>query len=201
MQLEKKPLTLRKFGSAEHVLVGERVRVVGREGKAGLKTTAIVETSDDFNTYLDRAKQRVEYAKTKKEGDLLATITFKKLMEDSEAIDLVKRHNGMLGLAKLVDSTGEHTLFAPLPIDRTFVKSVENTIRKAKDNPNFTLEVGVAAVYSKLPAAALEEVQSEENVFLVDVGPVDIAAEYEKFYETVKIGPTLDVYHKQLRFK
>ena len=119
---------------------------------------------------------------------------------DWEAIVLVEKYNGIHGLAKMVDPTNEHTLFAPIPIDNTFVKNVEKTIREGKGDPNYTLNVKVAAVYTQLPVTALEKVQNEENVFLVDVGPIDVADAYKEFYKTQKLGQTLDVYHKQLKY-
>lgn len=201
MQLEKKPLTLRKFGFAEHILVGEKVTVKGRGEKAGLKTVAIVETYEEFKAYIERARKRVEYAKNKRKGDILATITLKTPIEEAKAIAFVKKYDGVCGLVKAVDPSGEHTIFMSLPIDNTFIKSVESTIRDASGNAEFQLQVGVVAIYAKLPVVQLEKVQGEENVFLVDVGPIDIADEYLKFYKDVKIGPTLDVYHKQLRFR
>jgi hypothetical protein len=121
----------------------------------------VINSRTELKTYVERAYSRRANIR---EGEVLAAVTVRRPITISRTADLEKRYSFKIISIKMTLS-GEKTIMSPFPPDEQWTSALQR----------INVNVGVCAMYILINARILEQLQNEHDIYLVDIGPTDIA--------------------------
>ncbi len=195
--IEKKRFSRRKLQN--EIIAAKRVRISSSGfDKVGVFSIPEVNSKEELEVYVNRAHERLNSLPEDLEN-VTATITFKKPQAESRINDLISKHQ-LNSFGVKVEGTHGFTTMVKNPIDKNFLKDIKANIlatyNKNKElaaaEPNqekrqaleqelpkdfvetFETNKGIYAFYCKGKSGNLKKCKNEEEVYAVDVGPIEV---------------------------
>ncbi len=134
-----------------------------------------INSRSELKTYVERANSRQAGIQ---EGEVLAAITVRRPITISRTAELQKRYSFSIISVKTTISNG-NTIMSPFPPDEQWTSALQR----------LNVNVDVCAIYALVNVRNLKQLQSEHDIYLVDIGPTDIADKYAKGRQT-RVVPT-----------
>jgi len=181
--------------SGEDILFG-----LSKSGKFKVVSEPKINSKVNLEDYVKRAQQRRSIA-AQMGGKIFAAVTVRTPLAFERITELEKRHALGIIFVKIRSSNGG-TVFSRWPPDQQWLESLQQNLsvelKERSGIEDFKLVTGVIALYALGEVKDLEELQNESDVYLVDVGPVDVAEQYRDGKETtVKVS---DIYYYLEKF-
>ncbi len=164
------------IGESTLQLPGEEVYL--RPTKNGIliaMSKPTINSRSELKTYVERARSR---RTSIQEGEVLAAVTVRRPITVSRTAELEKRYSFSIISVKMTLGNG-NTVMSPFPPDEQWTSALQR----------INVNVGVCAMYILINARNIELLQNEHDLFLVDIGPTDIADKYANGRQT-RVVPT-----------
>ncbi|MBI2937416.1 MAG: hypothetical protein HYY22_04355 [Thaumarchaeota archaeon] len=129
-----------------------------------------INSRTELKTYVERANSRRAGIQ---EGEVLAAITVRRPITISRTAELEKRYSFSIISVKMTLGNGS-TIMSPFPPDEQWTSALQR----------LNVNVEVCAMYILVNVRNLEQLQSEHDIYLVDIGPTDIADKYANGRQT-----------------
>lgn len=129
-----------------------------------------ISSRTELKTYVERANSRRARIQ---EGEVLAAITVRRPITISRTAELEKRYSFSIISVKMTLGNGS-PIMSPFPPDQQWTSALQR----------LNVNVDVCAMYILVNVRNLEQLQSEHDIYLVDIGPTDIADKYANGRQT-----------------
>jgi hypothetical protein len=171
-----------------------------KSGKLKVVSEPNIKSKADLEQYVQRAHQRRSLA-IQKGGSTIGVITTKAPLTFQRIEELEHKYALTIGGVKIRSSNGG-TVFSRWPPDLQWLDGLQQNLaeelKKRSGITDFKLVMGVIALYAVGDANNISQLQNEGDIYLVDVGPIDIADQYKASMEA--IVKTSDVYYYLEKF-
>ncbi|MCL5318749.1 MAG: hypothetical protein M1503_10895 [Thaumarchaeota archaeon] len=124
----------------------------------------------ELKKYVERANSRRAGIR---EGEVLAAVTFRRPITISRTADIEKRYSFSIISVKMTLGNGS-IIMSPFPPDEQWTSALQR----------LNVNVEVCAMYILVDVRNLDQLQREHDIFLVDIGPTDIADKYANGRQT-----------------
>ena len=132
--------------------------------------------------YADKTRRRIQILTNAGQSDaeINAIITFKQPETASDISDFEDLYNAQI--VSVLFSSSEGGGIMPWPPDQSVIESINNDVSQfyseEHDNNNFELITGFNTANTITTPSKLEDIIDNPDVLLVDIGPVDLLAQY-----------------------
>jgi hypothetical protein len=171
-----------------------------KSGKFKVVSEPNIKSKTDLEQYVQRAHQRRSLA-IQKGGSTIGVITTKAPLSFQRIEELEHKYALTIGGVKIRSSNGG-TVFSRWPPDLQWLDGLQQNLaeelKKRSGIADFKLVMGVIALYAVGDVNNISQLQNEGDIYLVDVGPIDIADQYKASMDA--IVKTSDVYYYLEKF-
>lgn len=169
-------------------LEGEEIYVgTSRNGRLLVVSEPKISSYKELSAYVERANKRLMIALKKKTKSIIV-ITTKRPLPLDKIRSMERKYSLNILFIKIRSSDGG-TVYSRWPPDFEWLSKLESylskELKRRNNIENFRLIKGVIALYVFGDVEKISKLNREEEIYLVDVGPIDIAEKYRGDKEAI----------------